>query len=74
MIANILDVVVVLLPGLTVLGGLAWLIGKLDADAQKSALRRLAVARSQVRDQERDLPSSAGTARCRDCPADGYRR
>ena len=74
MIANILDVVVVLLPGLAVLGVLAWLIGKLDAEARESAWRRLAAARSQVRDRERDLPSSSIAARCPDCPGGDYRR
>jgi hypothetical protein len=74
MIGNILDVVVILLTGLVVLGGLAWLIGRVEADARDGAWQRIADARRRLHDQEQDLLLCFTGSRCADCPVGHYLR
>jgi hypothetical protein len=74
MFGTILDVLGILLPGLAVLGGIAWVIGRVDADARDGAWRRIADARRELHDHERDLMACFTGGRCPDCPVNRYLR
>jgi hypothetical protein len=68
----ILDVLGILLPGLAILGGIAWVIGRADAGARDGAWRRIAEARRDLHDQERDMTACLTGHRCPDCPLSHY--
>jgi hypothetical protein len=69
---TILNMIEILLPGLGILGGIAWVIGRVDADARDGAWRRIAAARRELHDQERDLTDCLSGHRCPDCPVRRY--
>ncbi len=60
----------IILGGLTLLIGLAVLIGRIDAHARDAAWRRIAVARAGVQERELALHHHLGTDRCPRCPHD----
>ncbi|HEY0816194.1 MAG TPA: hypothetical protein VGE11_23205, partial [Pseudonocardia sp.] len=68
-----LDLATVVLPGLVVLGALAWVIGRVDADARDGAWRRIAAARRHLHEQERDLWECLTGDACPDCPLRRHR-
>lgn len=74
MFGNILDVLGVLLPGLAILGGIAWVIGRVEAGARDGAWGRIAEARRELHDQEGDLMDCLTGHRCPDCPVSRYLR
>jgi hypothetical protein len=59
----------ILLGGLTILVGLAVLIGYLDAHARGAAWRRIAAARRDLQERERALLQRPDTTRFLDDPA-----
>jgi hypothetical protein len=73
-IDTIVGVATIVLPGLVVLGGLAWMIGRVDAGARNSAWRRIADARREPRDQERNFVGCLDGHPCPDCPIRKYLR
>lgn len=72
MFGYILDVLWILLPGLAVMGGIAWVIGRVEAGARDGAWRRIAEARRELHGQERDLRTCLTGHRCPDCPVSRY--
>ena len=72
MFDTILNMIGILLPGLGILGGIAWVIGRVDADARDGAWRRIAAARRELHEQERDLMECLSGDRCPDCPVRRY--
>ena len=61
---------VTIVAGLALLIALAWLIGKVDADARNGAWRRIASSRRELHEKEQRLVDCLSGARCPDCPID----
>lgn len=54
--------------GLGLLVALAWIIGRVEANARDGAWQRIAVARRRLRDDELHLLACLEGPRCADCP------
>jgi hypothetical protein len=74
MFDTIADLLEILLPGLGVLAGLAWTIGRIDAGARHSAWRRIADARRERHEEKRDVIECFDGRPCPGCPMRKYLR
>jgi hypothetical protein len=61
---------VTIVAGLALLMALAWLIGRVDADARNGAWRRIAASRRELHEKEQHLLTCLSGDRCAGCPVD----
>ena len=58
--------------GLALIVTLAWIIGRVEANARNGAWQRIADARRDLHAKEQGLLACLGENRCSDCPIERY--
>lgn len=63
-----MDALTVVITGLVLLAALAWIIGRVEANARNGAWERIADARRDLHYREQQLHGCLGGPRCEECP------